>query len=89
MNSKDIFSLALRILGLVFLYRGLSGLPIILPTFFGGIGNAIMCVLTVGWPLLVAWWLLRGAPLIMRLAYPDSDIDTQASQDIGSPTGKK
>ena len=25
----------------------------------------------VGWPLLVAWWLVRGAPLLMRLAYRD------------------
>ncbi len=71
MNSKDIFSLAVRILGLAFLYRGLSALPIVLPTLFGGFGNAIMCALTVGWPLLLAWWLLRGARLIMRIAYPD------------------
>jgi len=24
----------------------------------------------VCWPLLLAWWLMRGAPFILRIAYP-------------------
>ena len=75
MQSKVIFSLAVRMLGLVLPCRGLSALPMVLPTLFGSFGNAIMCALTVGWPSLVAGWLLGGAPLIMRIAYPDSSVD--------------
>ena len=24
----------------------------------------------IAWPLLIAWWLIRGAPWLMRLAFP-------------------
>jgi hypothetical protein len=72
MKPKDLFSLAVRILGLVFLYHGLSALPTLLPTAFSRtVGGLFIAVLMVGWPLLLAYWLLRGAPLLMRIAYPD------------------
>jgi hypothetical protein len=31
----------------------------------------------VGWPLLLAQWLIRGAPLVMRIAYPDAPASGQ------------
>ncbi len=79
MKPKDILNLAIRILGLAFLYRGLSAIPIAPAALFGSVGTAIMAVLTVGWPLLVAYWLLRGAPLLMRIAYPDAGPHSEAS----------
>ncbi len=72
MKSKDIFSLAVRILGLVFLYHGLSALPTVIPLLLASnFTNWIAGVLMVAWPLAVAYWLLRGAPLLVRIAYPE------------------
>jgi len=74
MKPKDIFGLAVRLLGLVFLYHGLSALPgivsIIPPN---SAGNFIGGIIMLGWPWVVAYWLLRGAPALVRLAYPDSE----------------
>lgn len=50
MTSRDPFLLAIRLLGVVFLYHGLMAL----------------------WPLFLAQWFLRGAPLVMRFAFPDA-----------------
>ena len=73
MKPKDLFSLAVRVLGLVFLYHGLSVLPTLLTTALSrSIGSLFIAFVMVGWPLLVAYWLLRGAPLLMRIAYPDA-----------------
>ena len=74
MKAKDIFGLAVRLIGLVFLYQGIS----MVPTAFSSIfplfphiywRNIIPSVIMVGWPLLAAYWLIRGAPPINRLAY--------------------
>lgn len=69
MKQIDIFRLAVRLLGLVFIYRGLSAVPLVLAGVFGSFGSFMIAILTIGWPLLVAYWLLRGAPLIMHIAY--------------------
>jgi hypothetical protein len=71
---KDIFSLAVRLLGLVFLYLGLSTVPPLLD--FGAIETAarsdiITALLPIAFNLAVAWWLLDGRWLIRR-AYPES-----------------
>lgn len=73
MKAKDLFGLAVRILGLVFLYHVLSALPGVIVAVLGG--DPIRPVLFMfAWPLLVAYWFLRGAPLLMRLAYPDANL---------------
>jgi hypothetical protein len=92
MKSKDIFQLAVRLLGLVFLYHGLQALPAAFAQIIGSFpysyghsdsmgveltqpgsfGGFVMGVVMVGWPLVVSYWLLRGAPFIMRIAYPDT-----------------
>jgi hypothetical protein len=73
MTSKDIFKLAVRLLGLGFLYHGLIGLPVAIPLFFSSAAsNSFAAVLMFGWPLLVSYWLLRGAPLLVRIAYPEA-----------------
>ena len=71
---KDIFSLAVRLLGLVFLYLGLSAVPPLLD--FGAIETAarsdiFSAFLPIAFNLTVAWWLLGGTWLIRR-AYPDA-----------------
>jgi hypothetical protein len=81
MKPKDIFSLAVRLLGLVFLYLGLKDLtPAVKQILdmgtaenpdrddiFYGIINGPLPVL---FDLLIAVWLLRGRMLI-RWAYPE------------------
>jgi hypothetical protein len=72
---KDIFSLAVRLLGLVFLYLGLSAVaPLLALLDFSTIqtanaGDIITAILPIVFNLLVAWWLLGGGFLIRR-AYP-------------------
>jgi hypothetical protein len=75
MKQKEIFSLAVRLLGLVFLYHGLSVLPGVLPMIFspGSVGNFVGGILMLGWPLVVAYWLVRGGTPLVRIAYPDSE----------------
>lgn len=76
MKSREIFGLAVRIIGLAFLYQGLTSVPNaitnvfpIFPHFFWR--NLFPSLLLVGWPLLVGYWMLRGAPWLMRLTYGD------------------
>jgi hypothetical protein len=92
MKPKDIFKLAVRILGLVFVYHGLTGLPEAASAVFTALrfGDALTFILTplmAAWPLVVAFWLLRGAPFIMHIAYPHT---TETSvQEAGTDCGHK
>jgi hypothetical protein len=78
---KDIFSLAVRLLGLVFLYLGLGAVPPLLD--FGAIETAarsdiFSALLPIVFDLTVAWWLLGGTWLIRR-AYPNAPDGTMQS----------
>ncbi len=74
MTAKDIFGLAIRIIGLFFLYQGLGAIPTAVANFcpvfpYFNFRTLLPSAVMVGWPLLVAWYLVRGAPWLMRLAY--------------------
>jgi len=76
MKAKDIFGLVVRLVGLMFLYQALSAVPVGVAAFCPRFphfvwSNLIPALILVGWPLLAAYWLLRGAPPLMRWAYPD------------------
>ena len=76
MKSKDIFCLIIRLIGLLFLYQGLSGVPGLISLFWPGGGHLVMRNLFLGslmvlWPLAIALWMVRGAPALVRLAYSD------------------
>jgi len=71
---KDIFTLAVRLLGLVFLYLGLNAVTPLLD--FGAIETAarsdlLTAILPVVFNLIIAWWLLGGG-LLIRRAYPET-----------------
>jgi hypothetical protein len=75
MTPRDLFLLAIRILGLVFLYHGLMALPTTLFGAFASLfGRSPLGFFGMGfmalWPLALAFWLIRGAPFVLRLAYP-------------------
>ena len=79
MKPNDIFKLAVRILGLVFLYHGLSALPVAMGLLASAFPQYVMGILIVAWPLLVAWWLIGGAPQLMRRAYPEDSSSPAVS----------
>ena len=71
---KDIFGLAVRLLGLVFLYFGLRA---VLPMLdlgaieTAGKGDILNAILPVVFNLAIAWWLIGGG-LLVRRAYPEA-----------------
>lgn len=78
---KDVFTLAVRLLGLVFLYLGLSAVTPLLD--FSAIETAdksdlITTILPIVFNLAVAWWLLGGG-LLIRRAYPQTPGISSAS----------
>ena len=81
---RDIFSLAVRILGLVFLCLGLKDVPAVLdvPTILNGDKVEILStLLPVMFNLAVGWWLIGGG-LLIRRAYPEASriLDNSHSQ---------
>ena len=74
MKPKDIFGLAVRLLGLYFLYLGLNALAQMLgsdviesPEKM----DIVYALLPVVFELIIGWWLLGGG-LLVRRAYPES-----------------
>jgi hypothetical protein len=85
---KGIFGLAVRLLGLVFLYLGLSGVPPLLD--LGAIETAaksdiLTAVLPVVFNLAVGWWLIGGG-LLIRRAYPEASGLARYAQGQGQNT---
>jgi hypothetical protein len=94
MNPQEILKLAVRLLGLVFLYNGLQVLPMAVVQFCTAIpsvsvGGMFTSFVMAGWPLAVAYWLLRGAPLIMRIAYPNPPAAAKDETQIGGEFAHK
>jgi hypothetical protein len=84
MPPHNLFLLAVRLLGLVLLYHGLAALPttrlsafvtLFGRSFLGFLGMSFMAL----WPLLLAFWLIQGAPFVMRLAYPANLLRAEAN----------
>jgi hypothetical protein len=73
MKPRDLFKLAVRILGLIFLYHGLLPLPVLFQGVFGSAFNWIGFFMTVGWPLIVGFVLLGFAPKFTDFFYPESE----------------
>lgn len=64
MKPKDIFGIALRLLGLVFFYRGVVMLPAAFVTGWMFLHAALVFAL--------GWWLVGGAKLLLDQAYPEA-----------------
>jgi hypothetical protein len=87
MKPKDIFVLAVRLLGLLFLYLGLKAVtPLLgLEVIENPDKNEIIDdLLPVIFNLLVAWWLLSSR-LLVRRAYPET---SKASDALPAPVRK-
>ncbi len=81
MKASYIFKLAVRMLGLIFLYQAVHTLAAVIPLLTTPTGRNIMAVVKHTWGnylvimLLagVAVWCLFGAPPIQRWAYPEDE----------------
>ena len=77
MNAKGYFALALRILGAVFTARGLWYLAdsLLGPLgYFGTVRTSFAYYFIIGLThCVVGLYLLRGAPFLVRFAYPPQD----------------
>jgi len=94
MKPKEIFTLSARLLGLVFLYHGLQVAPLAVAQLYGAIlafsiGSGLTNLVIVGWPLLLAYWLLRGAPFLVRIAYPDGGGRPERGEEVAAAVTKK
>ncbi len=98
MKSKEIFGLAVRLLGLVFLYHGLREFPAALArisaAFPRDLGDVVIPMdtsgvfagtLLAGWPLFIAWFLLRRSSLVVRMAYRHTGPGEKTGQEVGTP----
>jgi hypothetical protein len=74
-KPREIFKLAVRLLGLWFVYLGISNVP---SAFVSPLS-----ILFVIWNFLIAWWLLGGASFLVNRAYPDVNREPQA--ESGNP----
>ena len=74
MKPKDIFSLAVRLLGLVFVYLGFKTLPVVFSN-----PNTLIIVACY---FAAAWWLIGGAQLLVSRAYPEASSEPQRGTDI-------
>ena len=96
MKPIDIFGLAVRLLGLFFLYLGLRTVTSLLD--LGAVENAskndlINAILPIVFNLAVAWWLLGGGWLVRR-AYPETPkisdrFPSQPSQSKQVPPNRR
>lgn len=90
MKSKDIFGLLVRFFGLIFFYQALGTLQLVLTNLFFGTGhfwrnllNLVPSLLNVVLLVVISWWMVRGAPWLIRLAYRE---EGQRDQQPNNPT---
>lgn len=78
MKPRDIFHLAVRLLGLLFLYHGVSNLPVIFNR--GLTWLFVVCYLAAAWWLLTSHWLTK-------LAYPDEKSEANKTTETRPDPG--
>jgi hypothetical protein len=95
MKPRDIFGLAVRLLGLYFLYLGLGAVvqsakdmfdlsTVEAPAKYDIIDGIISGPLLVVFDLAVAWWLIGGGRLVRR-AYPETSKISENMLSQGKP----
>ena len=81
MKPKDIFKLAVRLLGLWFVYLGLTNVPMVFETY--------KALLLVAVDVAAAWWLIGGASLLVNHAYPDAALESARATEISAGVSAK
>ena len=100
---REIFGLAIRLLGFWFLFRGLVQMPDQLQLFSGSVLRVFVLtnrgfesaaegfghLFVAAWPLAVAYALLRGAPALLRMTYPEAASKPDPARNDGAASGPK
>jgi hypothetical protein len=85
MKAKEIFGLAVRLLGLFFIYLAARELPVLFTQ--PADKTVVQILLTAAFFAGVGWWLIGGAPLLLKRAYPEANKQQQGGE-ISSQTAK-
>jgi hypothetical protein len=77
MTARDLFQLAVQLLGLAFLYHGILGFPSYLGVLYTAFGAhslfaILQAIVSAGLPLIAGYWCVRAENPLVRLAYPES-----------------
>ena len=86
MKPKDIFGLAVRLLGLYFLYNGLTRVTPMLDFELikhPDSDDIITGLLPVVFYLAIAWWLVSGG--LVRWAYPEAKVSQFKAPEADRP----
>jgi hypothetical protein len=88
MKPSELFSVVIRTIGLLLLMFAVSQfLMVLLNLVGGGPGNVFVIRLLCGIPsFLVGFWFLRGAPLIVSLAYESGRYDQSEQTELEGDT---
>lgn len=79
MKPRDIFHLAVRLLGLFFIYLAAKQVPLI---FMGNLDDVFFPVLlSTAFYAGVAWWLLGGASILAEQAYPAYECEKRCAEN--------
>ncbi len=78
---REMFNLAVRLLGLVMLYQGIRALA-----FGHPVADAVSSAAVF---VAAACWLFCGAYPVARWAYPETGADEGAAQRVGASSPKK
>ena len=89
MSAVEAFQVVVRSIGLVVLLVAGSVVGFGLLNIIAGGPNPGLCILGAP-PLLVGLWLLRGAPALVRFAYPSSQgRESNPVETIGSAYSRR
>ena len=76
MKPSEVFGVVIRTIGLLLLMFAVSQIAMgLLALVIGGLGNVFVMLLSGIPSFLVGYWFLRGAPLIVSLAYESGRYD--------------
>jgi hypothetical protein len=98
MKPREILELVVRLMGVVFLYQALASVPSAIANFCPifphlNFRSLFPSAILIGCPLIIGWYLFKGAPWLMAQAYPEKQNATsvrnefQSSQDFQKPGG--
>ena len=70
MKTRDLFALAIRLVGLYFVYQTVQTLGVVFTIGSHGAGPVLFHLLL---QIAGSFWFLVGAPPLMNLAYPEAE----------------
>jgi hypothetical protein len=84
LTPAGLFGVVVRSFGVFLVIHALTMLPDLVTAWNDASDSTDQLLLKIGWTLVVAAWLLVGAPPVQRLSYPESHKRT-AEPDAAPP----